>query len=136
MTTHEAKQYSPLALAFLGDSVYDTMIREVLVMIANQRPADLHRKKIAIVNASFQAQMVRYLSPLMTEEENDIFSRGRNAAPKHTNHTDYRNATGLEAVFGYLYLTGNTERLDFLIKQITLTAEYRTVTIGKWEEMN
>lgn len=122
LTPHDAKQYSPLTLAFLGDSVFDTLIRERLVRTANQPPAALHNRKVELVCAGFQSRALKQIHPLLTEEEEAIFLRGRNAIgksiPKHANAADYRNATGLEAVFGYLYLIGDTERMYFLLETI------------------
>ena len=83
LSPHDAKQYSPLSLAFLGDSVFDTLIREQLLRTANQPPAALHQKKVALVCAGFQATVMRELLPTLTEEEQAVFLRGRNAAPKH-----------------------------------------------------
>ncbi len=133
---HAAKQYSPLALAFLGDSIFDTLIREQLVLAANQPPAALHQKKVMLVCADFQAKMMRQLLPLLTETEHAVFLRGRNAAPKHIHQAEYRYATGLEAVFGYLYLTGATERLYTLMKQIQQTAEYQAIVTAAAENQS
>ena len=104
LSPHDAKQYSPLSLAFLGDSVFDTLIREQLLRTANQPPAALHQKKVALVCAGFQATVMRELLPTLTEEEQAVFLRGRNAAPKHAHQAEYRYATGLEALFGYCLL--------------------------------
>ncbi len=136
LTPHDAKQYSPLTLAFLGDSIFDTMIREQLVLLANQPSAALHQKKVSLVCAGFQAAMMRYLLPTLTEAEHAVFLRGRNAAPKHIHQADYRYATGLEAVFGYLYLTGATERLDALMKQIQQTTEYQAIVSAAAENQS
>ena len=115
LSPHDAKQYSPLSLAFLGDSVFDTLIREQLLRTANQPPAALHQKKVALVCAGFQATVMRELLPTLTEEEQAVFLRGRNAAPKHAHQAEYRYATGLEALFGYLYLTGAADRMQELM---------------------
>ena len=88
LSPHDAKQYSPLSLAFLGDSVFDTLIREQLLRTANQPPAALHQKKVALVCAGFQATVMRELLPTLTEEEQAVFLRGRNAAPKHAHQAE------------------------------------------------
>lgn len=127
LSPHNAKQYSPLSLAFLGDSVFDTLIREQLLRTANQPPAALHQKKVALVCAGFQATVMRELLPTLTEEEQAVFLRGRNAAPKHAHQAEYRYATGLEALFGYLYLTGAADRMQELMQQIRQTAAFQAV---------
>ena len=127
LSPHDAKQYSPLSLAFLGDSVFDTLIREQLLRTANQPPAALHQKKVALVCAGFQATDMRELLPTLTEEEQAVFLRGRNAAPKHAHQAEYRYATGLEALFGYLYLTGAADRMQALMQQIRQTAAFQAV---------
>ena len=121
LSPHDAKQYSPLSLAFLGDSVFDTLIREQLLRTA------LHQKKVALVCAGFQATVMRELLPTLTEEEQAVFLRGRNAAPKHAHQAEYRYATGLEALFGYLYLTGAADRMQELMQQIRQTAAFQAV---------
>lgn len=113
----EARLYSPLALAFLGDSVYEELVREYLVRQANQPAAKLHDQKIQLVCASFQAQAAETLLPLLTEDEAEIYRRGRNAnntVPRHTPAQEYHRATGLECLFGYLQLIGETQRLEEL----------------------
>ena len=111
----EAKQYSPLTLAFLGDSVYEVMVREMLLRQANRPARDLHTLAVAHVRAAYQAQAAAKLADHLSEEEADILRRGRNASgisvPKSATPADYRLATGFECLFGYLYLCGRTERL-------------------------
>ncbi len=106
---------SPLDLAFLGDCVYELFVREKLVTEANRPNRDLHAAKVKLVNAEAQEAAIRKLLPLLTEKEASVFRRGRNA---HTNHTpknmssaSYHAATGCEALFGYLYLAGELDRL-------------------------
>lgn len=115
LTEPQARMYSPLTLAFLGDAVYSLMIRNMLTLSANKPTGKLHKESIGYVNASFQAEMIKELLPVLTENEVAVFKRGRNAhsshAPKNQSADDYRHATGFEALFGYLYLCGNTERL-------------------------
>lgn len=121
LTPIEAKQYSPLTLAFLGDSVYEIRVREMLLFEANQPAARLHDKKVKLVCAEFQAQAVEQLLPVLTEEETAVYKRGRNAnatPPRHASAKDYHAATGLECLFGYLHLIGAEERLEELFQRI------------------
>ena len=121
LTQAQVRQYSPLALAFLGDSVYEILVREYLVREANRPAAKLHEQKIQLVCAAFQAQAIDRLLPLLTEEETAVYKRGRNAnntVPRHTSAQDYHKATGLEALFGYLHLLGEQARLEELFAAI------------------
>ena len=121
LTQAQARQYSPLALAFLGDSVYEILVREYLVREANRPAAKLHEQKIQLDCAAFQAQAIDRLIPLLTEEETAVYKRGRNAnntVPRHTSAQDYHKATGLEALFGYLHLLGEQARLEELFAAI------------------
>ncbi|MBQ0013748.1 MAG: ribonuclease III [Clostridia bacterium] len=115
-------QYSPLTLAFLGDSVFELLVREALVKTANRPGSELHKEKLEFVSASAQADAFRIIESMLNEKELDIYRRGRNA---HTNHTpknmsvaDYHAATGLEALFGYLYLEGESDRMNELFQKI------------------
>ncbi len=101
---------SPLALAFVGDGVYSLMVRERLLAQANRPVNDLHRLAVTAVRAEAQAAAVKRILPLLTDEEEAVFKRGRNA---HTARSgaDYHNATGLEALFGWLYLRGDLARV-------------------------
>ena len=112
--------YSPLTLAFLGDAVYSLIIRTVIVGRGNTSPQKLHKRTADLVKAKAQAQLVDRIAPLLTEEEETIYRRGRNAHPatmaKHASMTEYRKATGLEALVGYLYLTEQTDRMTELIR--------------------
>lgn len=118
----EAKQYSPLSLAFLGDSVYEVMVREALLREANRPARELHIQAVAHVRAAYQADAAGRIAAMLTEEETDILRRGRNASgisvPKHATPADYRKATGFECLFGYLYLCGKTGRLRELFSVI------------------
>ncbi len=123
LTDAEARQYSPLTLAFLGDSVYEELVRTELVMRANMPANKLHKEAVKIVRASYQAQAAHFLlEGYFSGEEEYIYKRGRNSshigAPKSATNTDYRAATGLEAVFGYLKLTGKTGRIKELYEII------------------
>lgn len=114
------EQYSPLALAYIGDGVYDLIIRSMIVMEGNARANQLHHKVSAIVKASSQAELVHKLKPILTEEELAVYRRGRNAKSytkaKNASMTDYRHATGFEALVGYLYLKHRMERILELIR--------------------
>lgn len=118
LSTIDAKQYSPLALAFLGDSVYEIMVREYVLLSANMPASKLHSLKIKRVCAAYQAAAIDMIMPELTEEEIAIYKRGRNATgnsvPKNGNAADYHKATGFESLFGYLYLTGEDQRLQTL----------------------
>lgn len=120
----QARMYSPLTLAFLGDAVYSLMVRDMLTKQANKPTGKLHKESIKLVNAAFQAEMIRELLPHLTEDETAVFKRGRNAhsahSPKNQSEADYRYATGFEALFGYLYLCGQTDRLKELFSLSTL----------------
>lgn len=112
--------YSPLTLAFVGDCIYDLIIRTVVVERHNASPNRLHKEKSRLVKAQTQAAMILALQDELTETESSIYRRGRNAksynTAKNASVADYRKATGLEALYGYLYLTGQTERLLELVK--------------------
>ena len=101
---------SPLALAFVGDGVYSLMVRERLLSQANRPVNDLHKLAVKAVRAEAQSAAMERLLPLLTEEEEAVFKRGRNA---HTARSgaDYHRATGLESLFGYLYLAGRIDRV-------------------------
>lgn len=118
LSPHDAAAYSPLALAFLGDSVYEQLVRQKILLEANRPAAKLHEAAVAHVCAAYQAAAVTVLLPLLTEQEEAVFKRGRNATgntvPRHASPADYRRATGLEALFGYLQLCGDFERMEEL----------------------
>ncbi|HUM84734.1 MAG TPA: ribonuclease III domain-containing protein [Lachnospiraceae bacterium] len=120
MSPEEAKAYSPLVLAFLGDAVYELHIRTMLVKHGNSRPNALHHASSEIVKAQAQSEAMDFLQPVLTREEEEIYRRGRNAksytTAKNATVGDYRRATGFEALIGYLYLTGQEERMLTLIR--------------------
>jgi len=115
---NKTDEFSPLTLAFVGDGVYDLLVREYLVRQANRPVGELNRVKVAMVNCRSQAQFAAKLMPHLTEKETAVYKRGRNAAPKSTakNGTvaEYHSATGLECLFGYLYLNGEQGRVEEL----------------------
>jgi ribonuclease-3 family protein len=122
LNEREANSYSPLTLAFLGDSVYDTLVREYLLHKANMPVAKLHSAKIKLVCAEFQSKAFDIVAQALSEHELSVLKRGRNATgntvPKHADTGEYRRATGLECLFGYLYLTGQNERISELFNLI------------------
>ncbi|MBO7179235.1 MAG: ribonuclease III [Clostridia bacterium] len=127
LTKAEAKQYSPLTLAFLGDAVYSLLVREMLLKTANRPTNALHKDSIKLVNANCQAEMIKKVLDELTEEEEAIFKRGRNAhsghVPKNQSDADYRYATGLETLYGYLYLIGDFKRIMYIFN-ISTGEEY------------
>lgn len=122
LTEREANSYSPLSLAFLGDSVYDMLMREYLMYKANMPVAKLHSMKIKLVCAEFQSKAYDTVSKVLTEKELSVLKRGRNATgntvPKHADAVEYRRATALECLFGYLRLTGQNVRINELFELI------------------
>lgn len=117
-----ADAYSPLTLAFVGDGVYDLLVRDHLVRRANRPVGELNKIKVSLVNCESQARFAQKLMPSLTEKEQAVYKRGRNAAPKctpkHGRVADYHSATGLECLFGYLHINGETERINLLFNQI------------------
>ena len=111
-------QISSLGLAYLGDGVYELMVRAYLCLRGNATNKGLHRAALDYVAAPAQARRVQKILPLLTAEEQDVFRRGRNshtaAIPKGASVAEYHTATALEALFGWLYLRGETERLNQL----------------------
>ena len=118
LSEKEARLKNPLALAFIGDTVWDLLTRQRLLLSGAQVNA-LHKKAVSTVNAAAQARCAGRLLPYLTDEESAVLRRGENAhshhpAPKNQTPVDYSHATGLEALMGYLYLTGQHERLNTL----------------------
>ncbi len=117
----DIRTYSPLTLAFIGDGIFDLIIRSVVVGRGNAKANTLHHRTSHIVKAHTQAEMIHKLLPQLTEEEQAVYRRGRNAnshtMAKNATVLDYRKATGFEALMGYLYLTDQMERMMFLIKK-------------------
>ena len=117
----DIRTYSPLTLAYIGDAIYDLVIRTIVVERGNSSANSLHKKTVAYVNARVQAKMIDALESELTEEETAVYHRGRNAksytAAKNASIIEYRKATGLEALCGYLYLQGQQERMLYLIRE-------------------
>ena len=120
ISPQDIRTYSPLTLAYIGDAVYDLVVRSVLVNRGNTAVNNLHKKASAIVKAPSQAAIAASIMEELTEEEKDIYRRGRNSKPhtkaKNASTMEYLEATGLEAVVGFLYLKGDTDRALDLIK--------------------
>lgn len=116
----DVRAYSPLTLAYIGDAVYDVIIRTVVVERSNRPANELHKKTSSFVKAQTQAEMIEVLQPFLSEEEEAVYKRGRNAksytSAKNATIGDYRKATGFEALVGYLYLQDRTERVLELVK--------------------
>ncbi len=116
----DLRTYSPLTLAYIGDSIYDLVIRTILVKKANCPVNHLHRKASALVKAGAQSKMMEVIEPVLKEEEKRVYKRGRNAhsatMAKHATMADYRRATGFEALMGYLYLKEDYGRMLDLIR--------------------
>ncbi len=120
ITSKDIRTYSPLTLAYIGDAVYDLVVRSVLVNRGNTAVNNLHKRASAIVKAPAQAAIVASIMEDLTDEEKDIYRRGRNSKPhtkaKNASTMEYLEATGLEAVVGFLYLKGDMDRALNLIK--------------------
>lgn len=117
----DIRTYSPLTLAYIGDAIYDLVIRTIVVERGNRSANNLHKKTVTYVNARVQARMIEALEDELTEEEAAVYHRGRNAksytSAKNASIIEYRKATGLEALCGYLYLQGQQERMLYLIRE-------------------
>lgn len=117
----DVRTYSPLTLAYIGDAVYDLVIRSVVVERANRAANELHKRTVKYVQAGTQAAMIEALMEILTEEEVAVYKRGRNAkshtSAKNASIVDYRKATGFEALIGFLYLTDQMDRALSLIKE-------------------
>ena len=116
------EQYSPLALAYLGDAVLELAVRDHYVRNANKQAQKYHKEVTGVVSAISQATFADSIESELTEEERDIYHRGRNASvhtkAKHATMAEYKKATGLEALLGFLYLSGKQERLEELIRKL------------------
>lgn len=119
LTKNEARQISPVTLAFLGDAVYSLYVRERLTVENGGKAADLQRIASKVVSAQGQSEFLEKLFPLFTEEEADVFRRGKNAKKatksKSASNLEYSRSTGFEAVLGYLYLIGEEDRIKELL---------------------
>lgn len=118
----DIKNCSPLTLAYIGDAIFELIVRTYLVTDKERPVQRYHNKCSSIVNAVAQKNFYAKIEPMLTEEEKSVYRRGRNAkaytVPRHTSPHDYRIATGFEAVCGYLYLTGQMTRLLEIVRHI------------------
>lgn len=112
--------YSPVTLAYIGDSIYELVIRTIIMSGGSKAVAKMHNESRGFVNANTQAVMYHAVMPILTEEEADVMKRGRNAksgrAPKSADLQTYKHATGFEALIGYLYISDQVDRVIELIK--------------------
>lgn len=116
----DIRTYSPLTLAYIGDAIFEMVIRTLIVEKGQRAANSLHKHTTKIVCAGTQAAMIEALSDVLTDEEQSVYRRGKNtkinSSAKNASLADYRKATGFEALCGYLYLSGNTRRVVELIK--------------------
>ena len=123
LTAKETDGLSMLALAHVGDAVYELLVRSMLTLRGPAQVQDLHRSTVAYVRAEAQAKAAEKILPQLSEEEAAVWRRGRNCRvhgiPAHANPGEYHAATGLEALFGWLYLQGKEERVRELFRMIT-----------------
>ena len=117
--SNKANTYSPLALAYIGDGVYEMFIRSYVLSKGNAPVNKMHKASRELVRASSQAKLYYLIEELLSEEEKAVLKRGRNAksvsVPKNGDVTEYRHATGLEALIGYLYIEGKIDRIKEII---------------------
>lgn len=117
----DIRSYSPLTLAYIGDGIFDVIVRSLVVDEGNTAVNRMHRRTSSVVKAASQSRMAQAIAPMLTAEEADILRRGRNAKPhtmaKNASVSDYRSATGFESLMGYLYLTKQTERMLELVRE-------------------
>lgn len=120
VSEQKAKNLSPVTLAFVGDAVYSLFVRERLVLSTDFGTGTLQKLTSSEVSAHGQSELLEKIQPLFTEDENDVFKRGRNAKKstrsKNASVAEYNRSTGFEAVLGYLYLTGQYERISQLLE--------------------
>ncbi len=120
MQDMDTKDYSPLVLAYIGDCIYDLIIKMLIINKGNKQVQKIHAETSSYVQAKTQSLMMRTMQGYLTEEEHAVYKRGRNAKSvspaKNQSVTDYRRATGFEALLGYLYLEKEWKRLLELVK--------------------
>ena len=119
LSKNTARQLSPITLAFIGDAVYTLFVREKIVFEKDLSGNELNKRASAVVKATAQAELIRKIMPILTEEEVEIFKRARNTKKntraKSASVSDYNASTGFEAVIGYLYIIGETDRINYLL---------------------
>ncbi|ADI02999.1 ribonuclease III [Syntrophothermus lipocalidus DSM 12680] len=122
-------QMSPVLLAYVGDAVYELYVRTQLLAKGNRPVGEVHRDAVSLVRASTQARLLKEISPQLSEEEKDVIRRARNnkrlTPPRNVDISDYRLSTGLEALFGYLYLKGEEEKLN----------KYMSLVLSEFEKL-
>jgi len=124
---HKLNEYSAIVLAYIGDAVFELMVREHIVAAGSRKMKYIHHDTVGLVKAESQARAIRQLYEELSEEEKAVAKRGRNAKstpPKHADVIDYRMSTGFEALLGYLYLKGDKKRLMYLTKKV-LDEDYK-----------
>lgn len=116
----EAKEFSPLVLAYIGDAVYELIVRSILVSMGNRPVNKLNKDATSLVKAGAQSEIIKLISDNLSEEEYTVFKRGRNSSPhtmaKNASMSDYKYATGFEALIGFLYLDNRCDRALELVK--------------------
>ncbi len=127
MTEEEAYRIPPLALAYVGDAVWELEVRVTLIDCGERRPQQLHRLAVQKVKANAQADRLHRIADLLSERERAVVRRGRNAksrsVPRSATVADYRASTGVEALLGYLYLSGSTDRLREIVQLLLMDEE-------------
>lgn len=116
----DLREYSAVVLAYIGDAVFELMVRTHVIASGNRKIKAIHHDTVDVVKAESQARLIRHIAAELTEEEQEVVRRGRNAKtspPKNADLNDYRLSTGFEALLGYLYLKGDEERLVYLINR-------------------
>ncbi len=120
----DIRTYSPSVLAYIGDTVFDLFVRAAVIGEGNVSVNKMHKKCASVVKASSQARIYEKIEPMLSEEEADVMRRGRNShqktMAKNASAGDYHKATGLEALIGYLYMTGRAERIFELMKTVDI----------------
>lgn len=121
MDRKETTSLSSPVLAYMGDAVFEMMVRDKMIRRGTRKMKELHRQTVGFANASFQAALFDLLEEELDEEEKAVARRGRNShqgrVPKNADMTEYRKATGLEALLGWLYFSGGHERIDFILEK-------------------
>lgn len=117
----DIRTYSPLTLAYIGDAIYDLLVRSFVVCKGNTSNNKLHKKTTKYVSAKAQSEIIKALKEELTEEELTFYKRGKNAKPsstaKNASLSEYLKATGFEALLGYLYLTGQKDRITYIVRK-------------------
>lgn len=118
----DVKLMNPLVWAYIGDSIYEVYVRSYIISKGGKTSFDLHKESIKYVKASSQSQILEYIYDKLTDEEQNIVRRGRNTktyhVPKNASVIDYKRATALEALIGYLYLLKRYDRIDEIMEMI------------------